>query len=238
MEQIAVSNIQIDVIRKDIKNIHLAVYPPAGRVRISVPLSVNEDAIRLFVISKLGWIKQKQRQFKGQERITPREYKDRESHYFFGDRYLLNVIETDLAPKVSIRNKTYVDLFVKPKTPTPTRHKIMEEWYRREIKKMIPNLIEKWENRMGIHIDDWRVKRMKTRWGSCNISKKRIWLNLELAKKPTRCLEYVIVHEMVHLFERKHNDRFVKLIDKFMPNWRGHRDELNRLPISHVDWKY
>jgi predicted metal-dependent hydrolase len=238
MEQIAVSNIQIDVIRKDIKNIHLAVYPPAGRVRISVPLSVNEDAIRLFVISKLGWIKQKQRQFKGQDRITPREYKDRESHYFFGDRYLLNVIETDLAPKVSIRNKTYVDLFVKPKTPTHTRHKIMEEWYRREIKKMIPNLIEKWEDRMGIHIDDWRVKRMKTRWGSCNIGKKRIWINLELAKKPDRCLEYVIVHEMVHLFERKHNDRFIKLIDEFMPNWRGHRDELNRLPISHVDWKY
>lgn len=238
MEQIAVSNIQIDVIRKDIKNIHLAVYPPAGRVRISAPFSVNEDAIRLFVISKLGWIKQKQLQFKGQERITPREYKDRESHYFFGDRYLLNVIETGMTPKVLIRNKTYVDLFVKPKTPTHTRHKIMEEWYRREIKKMIPNLIEKWEDRMGIHIDDWRVKRMKTRWGSCNISKKRIWLNLELAKKPYRCLEYVIVHEMVHLFERKHNDRFIKLIDEFMPNWRGHRDELNRLPISHVDWKY
>ncbi len=238
MEQIAVSNIQIDVIRKDIKNIHLAVYPPAGRVRISVPLSVNEDAIRLFVISKLGWIKQKQRQFEEQERIPPREYKDRESHYFFGDRYLLNVVESDLHPKVSIRNKTYIELFVKPNTPTPTRHKIMEEWYRREIKKMIPNLIEKWEDRMGIHLNDWRVKRMKTRWGSCNIGKKRIWINLELAKKPTRCLEYIIVHEMVHLFERKHNDRFVKLIDEFMPNWRGHRDELNRLPISHVDWKY
>ncbi len=238
MEQITISNITIDVVRKDIKNIHLAVYPPTGRVRIAAPLLVNEDAIRLFAISKLGWIKRYQRKFEVQERITPREYKNRESHYFQGTRYLLNIIEMAAAPKVVLKNKTYIDLYVRPEASTAKRHEIMNEWYRRELKKSIPELIEKWEKRMNVTVNEWRVKLMKTKWGSCNIAKKRIWLNLELAKKPFHCLEYIIVHEMVHLLERHHNDKFLYYMDKYLPNWKQLKVELNKLPASHADWNY
>ncbi len=238
MGQITISNIEIDVVRKDIKNIHLAVYPPTGRVRIAAPLSVNEDAIRLYAISKLGWIKRHQRKFAGQERISPREYKNRESHYFQGKRYLLNIIEAQAPPKVVLKNKTYIDLYIRPETSTAKRHKIMNEWYRSELKKLIPELIEKWQNQMDLKVNEWQVKLMKIKWGSCNIEKKRIWLNLELAKKPIHCLEYIIVHEMVHLLERHHNDKFLFYMDTFLPNWKQLRTELNKLPVSHADWSY
>ena len=238
MEQITISNIKIDVVRKNIKNIHLAVYPPTGRVRIAVPLTVNGDAVRLFVISKLGWIKRHQRKFDGQERITPREYKNRESHYFQGKRYLLNIIEVDAPPKVVLKNKTYIDLYVRPETPVEKRHEIMTEWYRVELKKQIPAMILKWERVLNIKVDEWRVKQMKTKWGSCNIEKERIWINLELAKKPDYCLEYIIVHEMVHLMERLHNKRVLYYMDKYLPNWKKLKTELSKLPVNHADWKY
>lgn len=238
MEQITISNISIDVVRKDIKNIHLAVYPPTGRVRIAAPLRVHEDAIRLFAISKLGWIKRHQRKFEGQERISPREYKNRESHYFQGKRYLLNIIEADAPPKVVLKNKTYIDLYVRPETPTAKRHEIMNEWYRQQLKQLIPELIETWEKTLNVKVSEWRVKLMKTKWGACNIEKKRIWLNLELAKKPIHCLEYIIVHEMVHLLERHHNDTFLYYMDKYLPNWKQLKAELNKLPASHADWNY
>jgi predicted metal-dependent hydrolase len=238
MEQITISNIKIDVVRKDIKNIHLAVYPPTGRVRIAAPFKVNEDAIRLFAISKLGWIRKNQRKFEGQERITPREYKQRESHYFQGIRYLLNIVETDKAQKVVLKNKKFIELQIKPDTPTIKRHEILTHWYRIELKKQIPAIIDKWEKILNVKVDDWQVKQMKTKWGSCNIEKKRIWLNLELAKKPEHCLEYIIVHEMVHLLERHHNDRFLYYMDTHLPNWRQLKTELNKLPVSHADWSY
>lgn len=238
MEQITISNIKIDVVRKDIKNIHLAVYPPTGRVRIAAPLKVNEDAIRLFAISKLGWIKRNQRKFEGQERISPREYKQRESHYFQGRRYLLNIVESDKTQIVVLKNKKFIELHIKPDTPNAKRHEILTEWYRVQLKKQIPYIIEKWEKILNVKVDDWQVKQMKTKWGSCNIEKKRIWLNLELAKKPEHCLEYIIVHEMVHLLERHHNDRFLYYIDTHLPNWRQLKTELNKLPVSHADWNY
>jgi len=238
MEQITISNIKIDVVRKDIKNIHLAVYPPTGRVRIAAPLRVNEEAVRLFAISKLGWIKRQQRNFEGQERTSPREYKNRESHYFQGRRYLLNVLEADAPPKVVVRSKTYIDLYVRPGTPTAKRHEIMNEWYRKELKKMIPELIEKWEKRINLKVDEWQVKLMKTKWGSCNIEKSRIWVNLELAKKPIHCLEYIIVHEMLHLLERHHNEKFLHYMNTYLPNWKKLKAELNKLPVSHADWSY
>jgi len=238
MEQITISNIKIDVVRKDIKNIHLAVYPPTGRVRIAAPLSVSEDAIRLFAISKLGWIKRNQRKFEGQERISPREYKQRESHYFQGRRYLLNIIEADQLPKVVLKNKKYIDLHIKPDTPAIKRHEILTEWYRVQLKKQIPAIIDKWEKILNVKVADWQVKQMKTKWGSCNIEKKRIWINLELAKKPEHCLEYIIVHEMVHLLERHHTDRFLYYMDAYLPNWRQLKSELNKLPVSHADWSY
>lgn len=238
MEQITISDITIDVIRKNIKNIHLAVYPPTGRVRLAVPMQLTDDTIRLFVVAKLSWIKRHQRKFKAQDRQLPREYKNRESHYFQGTRYLLNVIEKDAPPKVTLRSKTYIDLTIRPNTPVEKRHEIMTEWYRTELKKEIPALIEKWEKVIGVKANDWQVKQMKTKWGTCNITKKRIWLNLELAKKPLQCLEYVIVHEMVHLLERHHNERFKGFMDVFMPHWRAHKEELSRTPISHGEWEY
>lgn len=238
MEQITVSNITIDVIRKDIKNIHLAVYPPTGRVRIAAPLSVNDDAIRLFAISKLGWIKRHQREFDAQERISPREYKQRESHYFQGRRYLMKIIEKDEPPKVILRTRTYIELYVRPNTSFEKRQEVITEWYRVELKKLIPGIIEKWEKSLNVTIDEWQVKQMKTNWGTCNIEKKRILINLELAKKPLHCLEYVILHEMVHLLERHHNERFLYYMDTFLPNWKQIRTELNKLPVSHADWKY
>jgi len=238
MEHITISNIKIDVVRKDIKNIHLAVYPPTGRVRIAAPLKVNEDAIRLFAVAKLGWIKRNQKKFEGQERISQREYKQRESHYFQGRRYLLNITETEGASKVILKSKKFIELFVRPETTVEKRHEIMTEWYRVQLKKQIPSIIEKWEAILKVKVLDWQVKQMKTKWGSCNIEKKRLWVNLELAKKPEHCLEYIIVHEMVHLLERHHNERFLYYMDTYLPMWRQLKTELNKLPVSHADWSY
>ena len=238
MEQITISNIKIDVIRKDIKNIHLAVYPPTGRVRIAAPLSFSDDAIRLFAISKLSWIKRNQRKFEGQERMAPREFKQRESHYYQGRRYLLNVIEKDVVPKVVLRSKTYIDLYIRPDSSREKRNEIMAEWYRSQLKKQIPPIIDKWEKILNVLVDDWQIKQMKTKWGSCNIEKRKIWINLELAKKPERCLEYIIFHEMVHLLERHHNERFLYYMDTYLPTWKQLKMELNSLPVSHADWNY
>lgn len=238
MEQITISDITIDVIRKDIKNIHLAVYPPTGRVRIAAPFIINDDSIRLFIISKLGWIKRNQRKFDGQVRLPAREYKERESHYFQGKRYLLNIIDHDAAPKIVLKSKKYIELYVRPDTTREKRHEVMTEWYRNELKGQIPAIISRWEKILNIEVNDWHIKLMKTKWGSCNIEKKRILLNLELAKKPERCLEYIIVHEMVHLLERNHNDRFLYYMDTYLPNWRQLKSELNKLPVSHADWSY
>lgn len=238
MKSITINNIEIDVVRKDIKNMHLAVYPPTGRVRIAAPIKINDDAIRLFAISKLSWIKRNQRKFEEQERIPPREYKQRESHYFQGKRYLLNVIETDKTPQVVLKSKKIIELHIKPETPTKKRQELLMDWYRVQLKKQIPAIIEKWEKSLKVTVSNWQVKQMKTKWGSCNIEKKKIWLNLELAKKPEHCLEYIIVHEMVHLLERHHNDRFLYHLETHLPNWKQLKTELNKLPVSHAEWSY
>lgn len=238
MDQISISNITIDVVRKNIKNLHLGVYPPSGRVRIAAPLNVTDDSIRLFAISKLSWIKRNQQKFAGQERIPPREYKQRESHYFQGRRYLLNIVESEATPKVVLRNKKFIELHVKPNTPTIKKHEILTQWYRVQLKKQIPPLIEKWEQILGVKVADWQVRQMKTKWGSCSIEEKRIWINLELGKKPEQCLEYIIMHEMVHLLERHHNERFLYYMDTYLPNWKQLKTELNELPVSHASWEY
>ncbi|MCT4645775.1 MAG: M48 family metallopeptidase [Carboxylicivirga sp.] len=237
MQHIKLGNIEIEVEQKDIKNIHLSVYPPNGKVRIAAPLKMDLDTIRVFAISKLQWIKSQQEIFHQQAREPEREYLERESHYFFGERYLLKIIEREAAPKVEIDHK-YMHLYIRPNTDTTRRAEIMNEWYRQQLKQIVPNLITKWETEIGVKTSDYGIKKMRTKWGTCNTEAKRIWLNLELAKKPKDCLEYIIVHELVHLIEPSHNQHFVKLMDKFMPKWRFHRDELNKLPISHTDWKY
>jgi len=237
MQHLTLGNIDIEVEQKDIKNIHLSVYPPDGRVRIAAPERMDLDTIRVFAISKLQWIKNQQEVLQNQEREAKREYLNRESHYFFGERYLLKVHQVDAAPKVELDHK-YIHLYVRPGASTEKRTEVMDEWYRAELKKIVPKLITKWEKRIGVKSNDYGIKKMRTKWGSCNTEAKRIWLNLELAKKPKDCLEYIIVHELVHLLERSHNQRFVKFMDEFMPKWRFYRDELNRIPYSHVDWDY
>lgn len=238
MHQIVVSDIVIDVVRKDIKNLHLAVYPPTGRVRIAAPLNVDDEAIRLFAISKLSWIKKNQVKQISQERQTERQFISGESHYYKGRRYLLNVVNHSGHPKVQIRTKKYVDLFVKSDYNSGQRERVLTNWYRKNLKEMIPPLIEKWEKIIGVEVAEWEVKIMKTKWGTCNREAKRIWLNLELIKKPEICLEYIIVHEMVHFLERNHTQRFIDLMDKFMPQWRSHRKELNSSALKHEDWEY
>jgi predicted metal-dependent hydrolase len=237
MRQITVSDITIDVVRKDIKNLHLAVYPPTGRVRIATPLNVDDEAVRLFAISKLSWIKKHRRNFAGQERETKREYVSGESHYVEGHRYLLNVIYQNASPKVVIRNKKYLDLYVRPDSTAEQRERVMTRWYRQTLKEKIPALLEKWQAIIGVRVDGWEVKRMKTKWGTCRREARRIWLNLELAKKPAHCLEYIVVHELIHLLERHHSDRFVALMDKFMPPWRIHQKELNQMILGYDEWK-
>jgi len=238
MHQITVNNIVIDVVRKDIKNLHLAVYPPDGRVRIATPTKVDDEAVRLFAISKMSWIKKNQAKYRNQQRQPERHYVSGESHYLKGQRYLLNVIHHTGYPKITIRSKKYIDLYIKPESTPEQRESVMSKWYRKTLKEQIPALIEEWQQVIGVDVAEWEVKKMKTKWGTCNREARRIWLNLELAKKPEHCLEYIIVHEMVHFLERNHTERFVAYMDKFMPNWRTYKQELNQFPLSHEEWSY
>lgn len=228
----------IDVVRKDIKNLHLAVYPPDGRVRVAAPLRLNDEAIRLAVITRLAWIKRQRMKFDAQERQSAREYVSGESHYFQGNRYLLNVLYHNESPSVGIRNRSTIDLYVRTGSNITQRERVLLTWYRQQLKKTATPLFTKWESRIGLEIAEWRIKQMKTKWGTCNIEARRIWLNLELAKYATQCLEYIIVHELVHLLERHHNDRFIALMDGFIPQWRLFRDELNRGPLGQTSWEY
>jgi hypothetical protein len=237
MQQIELGNIKIDVEQKDIKNIHLSVYPPDGKVKISAPERMDLDTIRVFAINKLKWIKKQQETFRNQEREAPREYLSKESHYFQGKRYLLKIIEQEAKPRIVLKHSK-IELYIRPNTSIEKRKEIIEKWYREEMKSVIPKMIEKWEKKIGVRANEYGVRKMRTKWGTCNPEAKRIWLNLELAKKPLECLEYIIVHELVHLLERTHNDKFIKYMNEFMPKWRFHRDELNRLPFRHMEWKY
>lgn len=237
-EILTIANIDVEIIRKDIKNMHLAVYPPNGRVRLATPMASDSEVIRLFAISKLAWIKKQIKNFNNQPRETIRTYSSGESHYFQGKRFLLDVIETSGRTKVEVKGNKIIQIALPLNASLEVKANLLKEWYRKELKKQIPELIEKWENVMDVKSDSWGVKQMRTKWGACNIEEKRIWINLELAKKPIICLEYIIVHELVHLLERNHNERFVSLMDEFMPKWRLHREQLNSLPVAHNDWGY
>ena len=238
METLSISNLTIDIVRKNIKNMHLAVYPPNGRIRLSAPEKTDSEMMRLFAISKIGWIKKHIKNFKIQPRETPREYISGESHYFQGKRYMLQVVERKGFNKVELKGTKNIVLSIRPNTSIEDKAHILREWYRAEMKKQIPELISKWESIIGVKANDWAIKQMRTKWGTCNIEAKRIWLNLELSKKPIFCLEYIIVHELIHLLERNHNDRFVSYMNQFMPKWRIYKEELNKLPVAHNDWDY
>ncbi len=235
--RITLGNIDVEIVFKDIKNVHLSVHPPAGRVRISAPLRMSLDNIRIFAISKLAWIKQQQQKLQAQERQSPREYVDRESHVVWGKRYLLEVIEIDRSPSIILKHNRMV-LQVRPGTDQQRRRELVEGWYRTQMKEAVPPLIAKWEPIMGVRVQRFFVQRMKTKWGSCNPYAGTIRLNTELAKKPPECLEYIVVHEMAHLLVPTHNDRFKALMDRFMPMWKFYTEELNRLSVSHENWIY
>lgn len=232
-----VSGIAVQVVRKPIKNLHLSVYPPEGDVRIAVPLHMTDDNIRLAIVTRLNWIKKQQASFQAQPRQSEREMVTGESHYVFGKRYRLEVIERRGRHEVALKTNT-LQLFVNPGTATQNRALLLNEWYRQQLKARIPELLEHWQSVIGQPVTDWGIKRMKTKWGSCNISQRRIWLNLELAKKPIECLEYVLVHELVHLLERHHNDRFKTYMDKYLPHWQRCRDILKREPLGSENWGY
>lgn len=237
MAQVQLGDIAVDVVKKDIKNVHLSVYPPAGRVRISAPSRMSLDRIRVFAISKLDWIKQQQRKLREQERETPREYLDRESHYVWGKRYLLKVAENTAAPEVD-QTRNILILRIRPGSSEEKKQAVLEEWYREQLKAAVPPLIEKWEPLLGVKVKRFFVQRMKTKWGSCSHGAKSIRLNTELAKKPPECLEYIVAHEMIHLLEPTHNSHFVDLMGRIMPKWQFQRQELNRLPVRHETWGY
>jgi predicted metal-dependent hydrolase len=234
IKTIDIGNIAINVVQKNIKNVHLSVYPPLGNVRISAPLRMNIDTIRVFAISKLDWIKHQQQKLRSQVREPPRAYLDRESHYLWGKRYLLKLIEVNAPNQLELQHDNIV-LQVRPGADLAKKRAIVDDFYRHQLEAAIPPLINKWERLMGINVASFSIRKMKTKWGSCTPALQTIRFNLELAKKPPECLEYVIVHELVHLLEPSHNKRFVALMDSFMPKWRFYQAELNRLPIESID---
>jgi predicted metal-dependent hydrolase len=236
----AIRGIEVLILRKNIKNLHLNVLPPDGAVRVSAPLNMNDDAIHTFLATRLSWIKKQQAKFKGQERQTIRKFVSGESHYFLGKRYLLEVEYADSKPKepkVEIVNKKKIVLRIRPGSDSKKRKQVLQNWYREKLREILIPIVKEWQKKIGVEVNFWGIRQMKTKWGSCNEKTKRIWFNLELIKKPEYCIEYVVVHELLHLLERTHNDRFVKLMDKNLPKWRSTKDELNRLILAYEEWK-
>lgn len=238
IEEMEINGIHIQIIRKSIKNMYLGIYPPNGIVKVTTRLETDNERVRLFVLTHMARIKKSQREIQEQPRISPYQYIDRESHYFQGERYLLSVKEDANINSVNLGSTKFIELNFKPNTTLEQRHKLVQEWHRKQLKLIIPPLIEKWQKKIGVEIFQCEVKQMKTKWGTCNIEKKRIWINLELSQKSVRCLEYIIVHEMLHLLVRHHNDEFMSLISKYLPNWKQLKKELDSSPSSHQEWEY
>ncbi|MDE1902067.1 MAG: M48 family metallopeptidase [Alphaproteobacteria bacterium] len=236
-QQIKLGALAIDIEFKNIKNVHLGVYPPHGRVRIAAPKGTSLDRIRVFAISQLSWIKKQQAKLREQLRETPREYLNRESHFVWGKRFLLKVVREEAPPFIELQHAKMI-LHVRPSASSDKCKAEVEQWYRDQIKKVAPRIIEKWEKILRLKVKAIYVQRMRTMWGSCSPARKAIRLNTDLAKKPRQCLEYIILHEMIHLIEPTHNARFVSLMDKHMPRWPLLRRRLNDLPVRHEEWGY
>ena len=236
IETIQIGEISILVTRKDIKNVHLSVHPPDGRVTLSAPKSTRLEVARAYAISKLGWIRQQQEKFRDQARETPRDFIERESHFLWGRRYLLTVVERNIKPCVSVDHKR-ITLSVRPGSDHAKRAAVIHEWHKSLLHALIPRLINKWEPKIGVTVEAYFLQRMKTKWGSCNHDAGHIRLNTELVKKPKDLMEYVLVHEMIHLLESNHSERFIKLLTEHYPTWREARAELNELPLSAEVWR-
>lgn len=234
-----IGELDIQLTRKDIKNLHISVMPPDGEVRVSAPTAMTDTAIRMAVIHRIPWIRRQQASFAKQERQSTRQMVDGETHYLWGRRYrlLVNNLDTDLKSAQSVKlSRGRLVLSVNPSASTESKLHLLDEYYRSRLKSKIPDIVQKWSQVTNISCDSWHIQKMKTKWGSCNIEEKRILLNLELAKKPLPCLEYIVLHELLHFKERQHNDRFKALLDTYMPDWRSRRDLLNQMPLKQERW--
>lgn len=237
MATIDIGTISVQLSRKPINNLHISVLPPDGRVRVSAPQAMTDNAIRRAVVSRIPWIRKQQIQLAAQPRQSEREMVSGECHYFWGMAYRLQVIESGRKPEVRADRKRLI-MAVPIQYSTEERLRLLNDFYRAELKQRIAELLPIWQERIEVEVSSWMVRKMKTKWGSCNSASKRILLNLELAKKPPECLEYILVHELVHLLERRHNERFKAHMDRMLPNWRERRDLLNNMPLAHEDWIY
>ena len=235
-EFIHIGDISIAVTRKDIKNVHLSVHPPEGRVTLSAPTETRLEVARAYAITRLSWIREQQEKLRSQARETPREFIERESHYLWGRRHLLTVIERDTKPSVTVDHKR-ITLSVRPGSVHAKRASVIHEWHKSLLHEFIPSLISKWEPKLGVQVAAYFLQRMKTKWGSCNHKAGHIRLNTELVKKPKDLIEYVVVHEMLHLIEPTHSDRFISLLTENFPTWREARSELNELPLAAEEWR-
>ena len=233
--RLRVSDIEVDVVYKGIKNLHIGVYPPNGRVRVAAPETLDDDQVRQAVITRLSWIKRQRQRLQAAERQSMREMVTGESHYVWGRRYRLKVIECPGRARIELKGQRLL-LYIPVGTTVDWRRDLLDRWYRDQLRLAIPPVLAKWEPTLGILVSQWRIRRMKTKWGSCNREAGRIWFNLELAKKHPEGLEYVAAHEMTHLLERGHGERFIKLMDKIMPDWKARRDQLNRAPLGNEEW--
>ncbi len=232
---LTIRGIDVDVIYKDIKNLHIGVYPPLGRVRVAAPERLDDDQVRLAVIQRLPWIKRQREQLKAAPRQTEREMVTGESHYVWGLRKRLKVVERPGRTHFEVDGDRLV-LYVPADTSAEKRRAYLDKWYRDQLRQAIPELITKWEQALDVIVPKWTIRRMKTKWGSCNRETRYIWFNAELAKKHPDCLEYIVAHEMAHYFERNHGERFTKLMDKYLPDWRNRRDQLNGAPLAEETW--
>ncbi len=229
--------VHVEVVKKAIKNLHLTVHPPQGRVRIVAPERMQLDTIRLYAISKLPWLRRQIAELQAQARESSREYVNRESHFVWGSRYLLKVVEREAAPTIELRKRDLV-LAVRSGTSEAQRHEILTAWYRAQVRAALAPLLAKWQRILQVEAENIFVRQMKTKWGSCNPKKATIRFNTDLAKKPLACLEYVLVHELAHIIEPTHSDRFRAILSRHLPNWPHQRSQLNRAPLAHVDWEY
>lgn len=231
MTVIAISDLSAEIEWKAIKNVHLTIYPPDARIHVSAPLSMTEDAVRLFLITKLPWIRLRVSQILDQNRQTPREYVSGENHYYKGQRYRLKVVYGDLPARVEVQGNEYLVLHVRENSLLERRAEILKEWYRMELKALLPALIAKWEGLLGVQVNKWEIKQMKTLWGSCNHRTRNVIFNLELIKKPLHCIEYIVVHELLHIRVRLHNEEFTTLLNRHFPNWKQLKEELNEFIV-------
>ncbi|AZZ79743.1 metal-dependent hydrolase [Gordonia alkanivorans] len=232
---LSIRGIDVDVIYKDIKNLHIGVYPPLGRVRVAAPKRLDDEQVRLAVIQRLPWIKRQREQLTAAPRQSEREMTTGESHYVWGVRKRLKVVERPGRAHLEPESDRLV-LYVPPGTDAENRRRYLDRWYREQLRHALPDLITAWEGKLGVAVPKWSIRRMKTKWGSCNRETRHIWFNVELAKKHPDCLEYIVVHEMTHYFERNHGERFTALMDQYLPDWRSRREQLNTSPLAAEDW--